>query len=293
MKRKWKKAVLFSVMTALMMANMTSFAEDTESRKLSVLRSDGENAYVKKTTSKKFAAKAGMNLGEGNQVLTGKASYIYIEADDDKTMKLDSNTNVSVEKASPKSLKVVLNSGKLFFNVENPLAEDEEMEFKAAHTSMSIRGTSGYFQYDPMELSFHLYNGKVWWDMGDDGAYELNAGQRITLERDWGDELPGPGSGAGYVFSSISSFTWEDLEISELKTVLENLDAEELEAIGLNSIDALKAAKKKIEDYEEQKRKEAEERWRALHDHDDDDEEFTPTEDGELTDDGNLKIQID
>ena len=250
MKSKWSKILVLAVMAACLSANLCSFADDTESRKLSILEVSGDEAYVKKNAPRRLTAVAGMNLGEGNQVSTGKASSIYIEADDDKTLKLDNNTMVDIEKASAKSLKLTLQKGKLFFNVEKPLGEDEELQFKAAHTSMSIRGTCGVFMFYPETLTFYLIEGNVLWNIGNNQNLELHAGQKVELVRDWGDDMPGPGSDAGYVLKEISTFHWTELDAAILKTVLENRDHLDLSAIGLNSQEELERAESIVEEQE-------------------------------------------
>ena len=250
MKRKWSKILVLAVMAACLSANPCSFADDTESRTLSILEVSGNEAYVKKNAPGRFAAVAGLNLGEGNQVSTGKASSIYIKADDDKTMKLDNNTSVDVEKASAKSLKLTLKKGKLFFNVEKPLGEDEELQFKAGQTSMSIRGTSGVIKYHPDVLCYYLFEGTVSVSLGNDQSLELHAGQKAELVRDWGDDTPGPGSEAGYVLKESGAFHWRELDTSILKTVLENRDHLDLGAIGLDSREELERAESILEEQE-------------------------------------------
>lgn len=242
--------MVLAVLAACLSANLCSFADDTESRKLSILQVSGEETYVMKKAPRRLTAVAGMNLGEGNQVSTGKASSIYIEADDDKTLKLDNNTMVDIEKASAKSLKLTLQKGKLFFNVEKPLGEDEELQFKAAHTSMSIRGTCGIFMFYPETLTFYLIEGNVLWNIGNNQDLELHAGQKVELVRDWGDDMPGPGSDAGYVLKAISTFHWTELDAAILKTVLENRDHLDLSAIGLNSQEELERAESIVEEQE-------------------------------------------
>ncbi|MDD6073563.1 MAG: FecR domain-containing protein [Clostridium sp.] len=250
MKRKWSKILVLAVMAACLSANPCSFADDTESRTLSILEVSGSEAYVKKNAPGRFAAVAGLNLGEGNQVSTGKASSIYIKADDDKTMKLDNNTSVDVEKASAKSLKLTLKKGKLFFNVEKPLGEDEELQFKAGQTSMSIRGTSGVIKYHPDVLCYYLIEGTVSVELGNDQRLELHAGQKAELVRDWGDDTPGPGSEAGYVLKESGAFHWTELDTTILKTVLENREHLDLGAIGLNSREEQEWAEALLEEQE-------------------------------------------
>ncbi|MCI5648349.1 MAG: FecR domain-containing protein [Fusicatenibacter sp.] len=281
MKSKWRKILVLAMLATCLSANLCSFADDTESRKLSVLQVDGEETYVMKKAPRRLTAVAGMNLGEGNQVSTGKASSIYIEADDDKTLKLDSNTVVDVEKASAKSLKLTLQKGKLFFNVEKPLGEDEELQFKAAHTSMSIRGTSGIFMLSPETLIFYLIEGDVSWDLGNGQNLELHAGQKAELMRDWGNDIPGPGSDAKYVLKTNGTFHWTELDVTLLKIVLENRDHLDLSAIGLDSQEELERAESIVEEQERLNQTVGEPSYAEDDDEDDEEEERPPYDDKE------------
>jgi len=261
-----KKIAVIALAATFLTISISSLAEEIESRKMSIIETSGENAFVVKANNRKLKATKGMNLGQGNKLSTGKFSKIYIETDNDKVLCMDENTDVVITKASQKSLKLTLNKGDLFFNVDSPLAEDEDMTFEAAHTSMSIRGTSGVFSFNPLKMEFYLVEGNVDWDLGDGNIVNLKAGETIQLERNWEGQPMGPGAPVKYTLKTKVPFEWTDLNDEGLSMILENRELLDLTAIGLDTEEELQQANTMVEEYlEEQKKleKEYEQRNRA------------------------------
>ncbi|MEG1687178.1 MAG: FecR domain-containing protein, partial [Angelakisella sp.] len=83
-----------------------------------------------------------MKLYSGYTITTGTSSYAYVGLDDTKAIKLDASTSVEVRKRN-KSLEVLVSSGAIFFNVTEPLKEDETMEIRTSTMITGIRGTAG------------------------------------------------------------------------------------------------------------------------------------------------------
>ena len=254
MLKKGKKIAVTALAAAFFSISISSLAEEIESRKLSILETSGENVFVVKANDRKIKAAKGMGLGPGNEVSTGKFSKIYIEADKDKVIRLDELTDVEISKASAKSLKLTLKNGDLFFNVDKPLSADEDMTFEAAHTSMSIRGTSGIFSFNPLKMEFYLVEGNVSWDLGDGTVVELKAGEAIELERDWGDQPMGPGAEVVYTLKSQAPFDWTDLNEEGLAALMENKALLDLTSIGLDTEEEFLQAEKQVEEYHKEQK---------------------------------------
>lgn len=159
----------------------TALAADTSatSRSISILSVDGSSATVNKGGKKNFSATKGMKLASGYTVTTGKSTTLYFQVDDDKAIKLDSSSSVTISTASGKKLKLTLKSGKMFFNVKKPLDKDTSMSVSAGGSSMSIRGTSGYVLLRDDQPAAGLFSGKVDWVSGVD-TYTLSAGEQLT-----------------------------------------------------------------------------------------------------------------
>lgn len=268
---KIKKLVVLALAATFFGVSISSLAEEIESRKLSILEANGNYTYVKKANGREFKAIKGMGLAQGNEVITGKDSKIYIEADEDKVIRLDEKTIVEISKASAKSLNLKLHSGNLFFNVDKPLGSDENMTFEAAHTSMSIRGTSGVFSFNPLKMEFFLVEGSVKWDLGDGNIVEIKAGEAIQMERDASTLPLGPGADAEaiYTFTKKVPFQWTDLDDDGLEAIMENRALLDLTSIGLDTPEEIKQAAEKVEEY--RKAQELEKMNSKSNDDDDDD----------------------
>ena len=266
MKIEAKKILVLALAATFLGASISSLAEEVESRKLSIMKVTGENAYIRKGTNRRLKVINGMGLSQGNHVETGDDSTVYIEADGDRFIRLDENSTVQITKASAKSLKLTLGSGNVFFNVDKPLDEDEEMIFEAAHTSMSIRGTSGVFTFNPLKMEFYLIEGSVTWDLGNGNTVDLKAGEAIKMERDFTNMSLGPAAEVIYTLKTTAPFQWTDLDHDGLEAIMENRDKIDLTAIGLDTPEKIQEAFEKVEAY-----KKEQEAVKVLYDNDDDD----------------------
>ena len=240
-------AAVFLIALIFLGVNIAAVADDLvgEARSLSVLSVSGDEAVVMRGANREIKAAAGMPLGQGTKAKTGAGTNMYLQADEDKTIKMGSSTLVEITKASAKKLGITLKSGEIFFNVEQKLADDEEMIFHAAQTSLSIRGTSGFLIQEPGgETTLFLLEGMVEWSAGEE-TITLEAGQTGTYvpARDMrGDSLKNEGD-----------FQWEDLDAFCLETLLNDISGIELEDFGLTS-DQIPEALKRVQELEQEAR---------------------------------------
>lgn len=241
MRIQWKKLLVVSLAAALLGSNLMSMAQESaQSRTFSVLSVSGDEAYVIKGAGKEVKAAAGMPLGQGTKIRTGPLTSVYVTADEDKTIRLDSNTQVEITKATSKSLRITLKSGEIFFNVDKPLKAGEEMTFDAAQTSMSIRGTSGVLKSDGDTVSLYLLEGKVEWNCGKQRVTVV--GGQTAIVRAILDASPAEVKtaqisvatrGESMAISPVRAFQWDELSVGGMEAVLEQKDRLELSAIGL------------------------------------------------------------
>lgn len=96
---------------------------------------DGEGKSVKPMKD--------LGLFSGYGVDTQAESYAWIDLDEVKLTKLDQNSEVEIQKED-KRLTIEVKSGSLFFNVTEPLAEDESLEIRCSTMVVGIRGTCGW-----------------------------------------------------------------------------------------------------------------------------------------------------
>lgn len=260
-KSQWKKLAVFSLAAVFLAVNLKAMAEEAESRRLSVLSVQGDEAFVIKGSSREVKAVGGMPLGQGSQLRTGMKTSMYLEADSDKVIKMDSSTLVEISKASSKKLKISLKSGEIFFNVDKPLASGEEMSFDAAQTSMSIRGTSGILEVQEGGLELSLIEGHVEWDIGNQ-TVSINPGERVSLKKISGEALDRNGMNSAYELWKTGNFDWRDLDAMGLEAVLEQKDHLDLSAIGLHSEAQLEEAQERSRELREDKDRQEEEQRR-------------------------------
>ena len=88
-----------------------------------------------------------LGLYSGYGVGTQAESYAWIDLDDVKLTKLDANSEIEIVKED-KSLEINVKSGSLFFNVTEPLADDETMNIATSTMMIGIRGTCGWVAED-------------------------------------------------------------------------------------------------------------------------------------------------
>ena len=102
-----------------------------------------------------------LGLHSGYGVATRAESYGWIDLDEAKLAKMDENSEVKIVKAD-KLLEICVQSGGLFFNVTEPLADDETMNIRTSTMLVGIRGTCGWvYVEDDNLMRVYLLRGKV------------------------------------------------------------------------------------------------------------------------------------
>ena len=121
-----------------------------------------------------------LGLYSGYQVDTQSESYAWIDLDEVKLTKMDQNSGIQIQKEG-KRLEILVNSGSLFFNVTQPLAEDETMEIRTSSMVVGIRGTCGWVEAeDARRMSVYLLEGEVECTAGGQ-TVTVSAGEMVEL----------------------------------------------------------------------------------------------------------------
>ena len=152
-----------------------------------LVRAEGA-VSVNDTDGASVALIENLGLYSGYGVATQAASYGWIDLDEAKLAKMDEDSEVEIVKRD-KLLELCVQSGGLFFNVTEPLAEDETMNIRTSTMLVGIRGTCGWvYVEDDSLMHVYLLRGKVECSVlgGDSNALAsemLTAGQvaRMTL----------------------------------------------------------------------------------------------------------------
>ena len=120
------------------------------------------------------------NLGlySGYGVETQAESYAWIDLDKVKLTTLDAGSEVEIAKES-KKLEINVVSGSLFFNVTEPLDDDETMNIVTSTMTIGVRGTCGWVGNNTAAL----LEGTVSVTAGDQEV-TINAGEMVVLTKE-------------------------------------------------------------------------------------------------------------
>lgn len=134
-----------------------------------------------------------MGLYNGYSVATKKESYAWVNLDDVKLTKMDQKSKIEITRDG-KMLEIELLSGALFFNVKEPLADDETMNIRSSTMMVGIRGTCGWVEVpDPEHMNVYLLEGTVEVAVGRNSAM-VHAGEMAEMNRDGEIEVKSFGS---------------------------------------------------------------------------------------------------
>ena len=127
-----------------------------------------------------------MRFDSGDAISTGAASLASIQLDDHKIVTLEENSRAEFTKAR-NMLELNLTSGGLFFDVNQPLAEDESFDIRTATMTVGIRGTSGYISVDSEGIatliltSGHVHITGVNPTTGETKQLDVNPGYQVRV----------------------------------------------------------------------------------------------------------------
>lgn len=94
---------------------------------------------ISNENGKNITPKEQLKLYSGYNMGTEPVSYAWIDLDKVKLVKMDENTELEIQKKG-KALELLVNSGNLFFNVSEPLADNETMSIRTSTMIVGIRG---------------------------------------------------------------------------------------------------------------------------------------------------------
>ncbi len=139
-----KKRITALLTAAALAAALTAPAAAAEDGTASVIRLARTEGTVSLTNANGRSQKIveDMRLFNGYELSTQRSGYAYLSLDDERAAKVDQLSVVSVQRSGRKT-ELRLTSGNLFFNIDEPLAEDETLNIRTSTLVTGIRGTSG------------------------------------------------------------------------------------------------------------------------------------------------------
>ena len=139
MKKPFTRLTALALSLALLLTSCGGGASATSMH----LRKTEGTVGVSDGEGKDITAKDDLGLYSGYQVGTQEKSYAWIDLDRVKLTKLDADSQIEINKEG-KKLEIDVKTGSLFFNVTEPLDDDETMNIAASTMIIGIRGTCGW-----------------------------------------------------------------------------------------------------------------------------------------------------
>ena len=159
------------VMIAALSGSAVSCGGGAEAASMKLRKTEGD-VEVEDNKGKSIVPEEEMNLYSGYLVGTEKKSYAWIDLDRVKLTKVDSRSEVEIKKKKDK-LEIIVNSGNLFFNITEPLDDDETLDIRSSSLGVGIRGTCGWVEVeDDSEMRVYILEGKVKCSIPGDGSRE-------------------------------------------------------------------------------------------------------------------------
>ncbi len=257
----------------------SSEAVNIESATADIMRLEeyGGDIEIINEDGEEIAPTKGMKLQTGYQVKTASSAYAYISLDDSKAIKLDGLSESSIENDG-KHLLITLTTGRLFFNVTEPLKADETMNIQTSNMITGIRGTSGYVIAEEVEdeyiSSTTILSGLVAVNSKDENnnlypEAALEAGKIATYDRE--DD---------YDYITISEITEEDIPGFVKVAISEDAELQK-DILEYNDFDMDEILEDAQEEWEEEKLEQ------ISKDDDDDDDDDTDDNDDDDNDTDN------
>lgn len=177
---KTKKKAFINIAAALfLLALCTACGNSATATSMRLMRTEGR-VKVEDEEGEKITTEENMGLYSGYQMETRKESYAWINLDSVKLAKMDSESKIEIRKDG-KKLELLLNEGSVFFNITEPLEEDESLEIRTSTMAVGIRGTCGWVSVDGNIVTVGLLEGKVECTPKSGKAVNLEAGWKAVL----------------------------------------------------------------------------------------------------------------
>ena len=170
------KKVLMTVLMLAAVLCVTACGGDTTTTAttMHLKRTEG-TVTVSDSAEKDVPLLENLGLYSGYGVDTRSESYAWINLDDVKLTKMDQESGIAIQKEG-KNLEIEIKSGSLFFNVIQPLADDETMDIRTSTMVVGIRGTCGWMEHRDGISRVYLLEGTVECSAGGQ-TVQVNAGE--------------------------------------------------------------------------------------------------------------------
>lgn len=172
---------------------------------MQLMKTEG-NVGIVNGDGEEVSAKQALKLYSGYELTTARRSYAWINLDSVKLTKMDASSEIEIRKRG-KDLEIMVNAGKLYFNVKEPLGDDESLNIRTSTMSVGIRGTCGWVEVaDERHLKAYILEGKVECRVSDP-----DSGKKETVSVSGGETAEMILTAAGEVEVTVEEFTESDI----------------------------------------------------------------------------------
>ena len=135
-------ALFLAFVMCLTCAPQALAADSAKASAMQLQKTEGA-VDITNASGRSVPVRESLRLYNGCQLKTEEASYAWINLDKVKLVKMDAVTEIGIRK-SGKMLDILVDSGNLYFNVSEPLEDDESLNIRTSTMVVGIRETSGW-----------------------------------------------------------------------------------------------------------------------------------------------------
>lgn len=184
MQRMMRNRQIVALLMAVMLL-LTACGPSASAAAMSLAKAEG-TVGIADGDGKSVPVAEDRSLYSGYQVGTEAKSHAWISLDDVKLVKMDEESAIELRKEN-RNLEIFVNSGQLFFNITEPLEEDETLDIRTSTMTVGIRGTCGWVSVlEEGHMQVCVLEGKVHCEVtdpvsGQSAETEVSAGERADL----------------------------------------------------------------------------------------------------------------
>ncbi|MCL2399234.1 MAG: FecR family protein [Defluviitaleaceae bacterium] len=115
------------------------YASEHTARTITIFRVEGDNATLSRGGTRAFTPRINQRLSIGNEIRTGKDTFVFLRLDDDSIIKIDQESQVEVG-STRNNLSLTVQSGNALVNatMQGP---GQSLEVRIGNMSLGVRGT--------------------------------------------------------------------------------------------------------------------------------------------------------
>ena len=138
----------------------TSCGDSNKASSMQLTKTEGTVRLLDEE-GKSISTAENLRLYSGYDLTTAYRSYAWINLDSVKLTKLDSSSEIEIRK-NGNDLEIIVTAGKLYFNITEPLSDEETLNIRTSTMAVGIRGTCGWVEAsDERHMKVYILEGTV------------------------------------------------------------------------------------------------------------------------------------